>query len=170
MATNTTKAQPAITTTVNEMLLTLSFADGGVIKVDASLLSNEIQRDALMHGLKQKLVDAAAMSRNPDTGRSATLIDKFNAVKEVQERLLAGQWNKIREGGGATGGLLYRALCELYDRKTPEEIKAFLESKTDEEKAALRANPKVAAIISRLRTTKSDVDTDAMLGELGAGV
>ena len=35
-------------------------------------LSDAMVEQAALHGLKQKIVDAAALSRNPDTGRSAT--------------------------------------------------------------------------------------------------
>lgn len=170
--TMTTTKLPAISADITASVLTLTFSDGGEIIVNAEALSNDIRNAALMHGLKQKLVDAAAMSRNPDTGRSATLADKFNAVREVADRLMAGAWNKVREGGaGNAGGLLYRALCELYSDKTPEAIKAFLDGKTDEEKAALRANGKIAPIIARIKAESDKkatarIDSDALLGDL----
>jgi len=65
--------------------------------------------------------------------------------------LMEGEWNKRREGG-PSGGILKRALVELYaGRKTEEQIVEFLNAKSDKEKAALRKNPKVAEIIERLR-------------------
>ena len=151
---------------VNNPSLTLSFANGEQLVINASDISVTIAQHAMMHGLKQKLVDAAAISRNSDTGRSATVTDKYNAVREVYDRLLAGQWNKGREAGsGSSGGLLYRALCLMYTAKSPDQIKAFLDSKSASEKAALRATPKIAAIIDTLRDT-SEVDADAMLADL----
>lgn len=152
------------------VILQLRFGDGMTIHVGESDFE-KVRNACMWHGLKQKLVDAAAMSRNPETGRAATIADKRNAVEEVLERLQAGEWNKVREGG-ASGGLLYRALVRLYDgRKTADEIKAFLESKTDAEKAALRKNSKVAAIIEQIRAetvTDAGVDSNALLGELDA--
>ncbi len=68
--------------TVNDVLQ-LTFSNGRVITVQIGDLPENIIGDALMHGLKQKLVDAAAMSRNPDTGRAASIDDKFAAVAEV---------------------------------------------------------------------------------------
>jgi hypothetical protein len=159
----TPKSIPAIAAEIVGTRLTLAFATGGRITVDADALTDALRTQAMMHGLKQKLVDAAAISRNPETGRSASGEDKYNAVREVAERLLTGEWNKAREGGGNTGGQLFRALCQLYSRKTPEAIKAWLDSKTDAEKAALRACPEVAAIIATFKTPSSDVDTDALL-------
>ena len=165
----------AITVTVGEYQesMTLAFANGETIRVNRADLSEEILRHAVMHGLKQKLVDAAAISRNPDTGRSATVADKFAAVREVYERLLAGKWNKGRgEGSGAgAGGLLFRALCRLYSRKTPEQIRTFLAGRGRDEQAALRKNPRVSAIIEEIKaemekSAPTDGDGEDQLAEL----
>lgn len=133
--------------------LVLDFSHGKRLTLTANQLSNDIMAEAIIHGLKQKLVDAAAISRNTDTGRSATVDDKFDAVKEVYDRLLAGQWNKSRSTGEAkaAGGLLFKALCRMYATKTPEFVRAFLDGKTKEEQAALRTNAKVAAIIAEIK-------------------
>lgn len=172
--TNETKRNAAIkaTTDTSNMLnvgLKLEFSNGRTLNLYADMLTPAIATYAMIHGLKQKLVDAAAISCNKETGRSATIDDKYAAVREVYERLLSGEWNATREGGGNVGGLLYKALCRLMTAKTPEEIKTWLDGKTDKEKAALRANPKVAAIIAEIQAEKPDVeaiDTDALLGEL----
>jgi hypothetical protein len=153
--------------------LTLSFINGKRLTLDMGALAPEIVTQAAMHGLKQKLVDAAAISRDPANGKAATIDTKFDAIQEVLNRLLAGEWNKRREGGGQTGGLLKRALLEMYaDRKTPEQITEYLDGKSDKEKAALRKNPKVAEIIERLRAADAkDAGEDSgvdLLAELDA--
>ena len=150
-------------------VLTLTFRDGKVLTMRQDAIPTNLIGYALMHGLKQKLVDAAAISRNPDTGRSATVADKFNAVKVVYDRILGGSWNVGRGDGQPGGGLLFKALCRMYPAKTPEALRTYLAGKSKEEQAALRKNPKVAAIIEELRveTAKEvDVDSDAMLEEL----
>ena len=171
MATkNETARTPAIEATIEGTVLTLTFSDGRELVVTRDGLSHEIREAALMHGLKQKLVDAAAISRDPDTGRSATLDDKFNAVKEVLDRLMSGQWNKTREGGGGAGGLLFRALVNLYPKKTPADVRAYLDELTDKEQAAIRRVPAVAAEIDRLRAASAragGIDGSAMLAGLG---
>jgi len=174
---DTKRNQPTIAATIVENAegrvggLALVFSNGQELSLTGSQLSLEIMERAVWHGLKQKLVDAAAISCNPETGRPATVEDKFAAVKEVYDRLLAGEWNKTRgDGTGTSGGLLFRALCLLHADKSPDAIKAFLAKKSDAEKTALRGNPKVAAIIQQLRDAspkKSGIDTDAMLDELG---
>ena len=165
-----TKRQNAITAEINGSTIALQFANGETLTLRGDALNADIQQYALMHGLKQKLVDAAAISRNPENGRAATIEDKFAAVKAVYDRLLAGQWNATREGGGQSGGLLFKALCRLYSNKSPEQIAAFLAGKTDADKTALRKNPKVAAIIEELRAETgkaANIDTDELLAELG---
>lgn len=150
--------------------LKLAFDNGQVLELFVGQLDEGVARQALLHGLKQKLVDAAAISRNPDTGRSATTDDKFAAVKEVYDRLLSGQWNKGREGGSGAGngGLLFRALVIMYPAKTPEQLRAYLDGLDDKQQAALRKNPKVAPIIAEIRakSAKADDNGDDLLAGL----
>lgn len=149
--------------------LRLDFANGKVLQLTGAQLSNDIMAEAIIHGLKQKLVDAAAISRNPETGRSATIEDKFAAVKRVYDRLLSGEWNEPREGGGG-GSLLFKALCRMQPKKDAADIREWLDKRTDAEKAALRKNPKVAAIIVEIQAESAKggegVDSDALLEEL----
>ena len=154
-------SQIAATVVTNEAghpaALVLSFAHGKELTIKARDLNNEVMEYAIFHGLKQKLVDAAAIGRNPETGRSATITDKFEAVKAVYDRLLAGRWNAERgEGGTPSGGLLFAALVRMYDGKKSEEaLREFLATKSDKEKAALRKNPKVAAIIEEIKAERA---------------
>jgi hypothetical protein len=149
--------------------LVLTFSNGRELRIDAETLTPQIIGTAIMHGLKQKLVDAAAISRDPETGRTATIDTKYNAVKEVFERLtIMGEWNKTREGGaGGTGGLLYRALVRMYEgKKSPEELKEYLAGKSAAEQAALRKNPRVAAIIDDIRAEGGEDTSEELLAEL----
>lgn len=172
MATNTqteSKRQSAIEAMVSpeQGLLNLTFANGRKINLHVSELREEIRAMALLHGLKQKLVDAAAISRNPDTGKSATVDDKYAAVAEVYQRLIDGNWNAPREGGGQLG-LLVTAMVE-FSGKPADVVKTWLDGKSDAEKKALSLNPKVAAIINRIRAerAKADgIDSDDLLSEL----
>ena len=150
--------------------IVITFADGTQRALNVGDLPNEVLVMAVLHGLKQKLVDAAAISRNPDTGKSATLAEKRAAVEAVLERLLGGMWNAPRgEGGTGSGGLLYRALVRMYDgKKSAEDIREYLDGKSKAEQAALRKNPRVAAIIDELRAEAAGDETagDDLLAEL----
>ena len=169
------KKPAAVETTVDGKVLTLTFANGETLSVDYTTLNVDIAHAALLHGLKQKLVDAAAISRDPLTGRAATIETKYHAVKEVFDRITApdGTWNKTREGGGAAGGLLLQALIRMYDgRQTVEQLRTFLAGKSDAEKAALRKNSRIAAIIEEIKAERGNVDgvdVDEMLAELEGG-
>jgi len=153
-------------------MLDLQFKDGRFLTLDASKLSGEILGQAIMHGLKQKLVDAAAITRDPETGRSATIQTKYDAIEAIIARLMGGEWNKNRSGV-PTGGLLKRALVQMYaGRKTAEQIEAFLAGKSDKEKTALRKNPQVAEIIESLRAADakdSGEELPDLLAELDDG-
>ena len=162
-----------ITVTAAANTLTLEFAHGKTLRIYMDTLPQSIIDAATIHGLKQKLVDAAAISRNTDTGRAASVEDKYNAVKTVFDRITSenGTWNAVRDGGaGVSGGLLLRALCRMYEgKKTKEQLVEYLATKSAEQKTALRKNPKIAEIIEELKEAnakESDVDSDELLSEL----
>ena len=166
--TNDTKRVPAITAEIDGTELVFTGDNGDRITVNAMTLNEGIRLAAMMHGLKQKIGDAAAISRNTETGRSATTGDKFDAMREVFERLIAGQWNKTREGGegGGAGGLLFKALCKVKADKTPAEVRAYLEARTKEEQAALRKVPAIAAAIEEIKAAQAKdggIDGEALL-------
>lgn len=175
MATNETKTPAAVAASfimnddARQDALVLEFANGARMLVAVSDLAPGIVRHAVLHGLKQKLVDAAAISRNPDTGRSATAQDKYEAVREVFDRITDSEnpaWNKrAGDGSGAsTGGLLFRALCRLSPKKTPEQVRAFLDGASKEEQASMRKNPAVAAMIDRIRAESVKPDVAQAVG------
>lgn len=134
----------------------VAFADGRTIYLTEDDIAR-LREAFAWHGAKQKLIDAAAISRSKETGKSATIADKFDAVNEVYQRLLIGQWNKPRESGdGAANGLLLSALCRMYagvmDAKAMSE---WLDAKSADEKAALRINPEIAAIMATIRVERA---------------
>lgn len=161
---------------INHGNLTLTFADQTTAQLSTVDLSREILSQALMHGLKQKLVDAAAIARNVDTGASATVADKKAAVMEVLERLMRGEWNKTREGGdGGTGrgSILFQALARMQPHRDAGELGEWVKARTDAERAALMKNAKLLPYIQAIQAeraaaaaNKSGVDSDALLDDL----
>ena len=173
MTTTTTK-KDIEATAGDDGTLILEFRHGETLRVHPETLAPEIQRAALLHGLKQKLVDAAAISRDTATGRAATIATKFDAVKEIFDRITgaggeAPSWNKPRAGGaGGQGGLLARAIAR-YKNVEVAAAKAYLDRLTDAQKQALRVDPRIATIINELRMESAKpagIDTDALLGGL----
>ena len=169
----TPKRDTALRCEIVGTVLTITFADARILTVDASQLSQEIREHAMMHGLKQKLADAAAISRDPETGRTATIDTKYNAVATVHNRLVNdGQWNASRGEGGGAGGLLYRALIRFYaGTRTPEQIREYLDALNPAQQAALRVNARVAPIIAAIRDEDDRarggaIDSDELLAGL----
>lgn len=117
------------------------------------------------HGVEQKLGDCIAGEVDPD--------DQVLAVEDLIARLGAGEWNVGRSSSGSFAGtsILARALVEV-SGKDAATIKTYLSTKTQAEKIALRGSNQLKAVIQRLEAeksskTKSTVDTDSLLGELG---
>jgi hypothetical protein len=167
---NTTGKKSDISSDIFGSVLTLTFSNGESLELDVATLSPQIQVDAALHGVKQKLVDAAAIARDTSTGRSATIADKYAAVREVFDRITGPNptWNKVRTAGESGGNsLLLRALMQR-SGKSRTEIEAFLEPRTKEEKAAMSAREDIAAIIATLRKATIDpaIDTDDLLSGL----
>ena len=187
---NSTTRVPAVAVSVNvqESLSTMSLAHGELVltfadQTTATLstqeLSPEILSQALLHGLKQKLVDAAAIARNVDTGASATTADKKEAVMEIHTRLLEGAWNKgraVSEGTNGKGSILLLALQRLQPKRDAAELAEWLKARTDAERAALAKNAKILPHVQAIQAEraeraaaaakKSGIDSDELLNGL----
>ena len=153
------QAQITVERDANELVI--EFAHGKRIEVRPFDLTEQVREQAMFHGLKQKLVDAAAISRNPETGRSASIEDKYQAVWTVYDRITRlGEWNAVRgEGGTGTGGLLFAALCRMYaGRKTEDELREWLGTKDKKAQAELRKNPKISTIIDQIKAERGADD------------
>lgn len=121
------------------------------------------------HGLLQKVGDEVAGLEDPD--------DMVLALDEILDRLGRGEWGVERTKGEKSGmaglSILAKALVEV-SGKTPEAIKDFLASKTNAEKLALRDNPSLKPVVSRLEAErkprkvkeKTAIDTQSMLDDL----
>lgn len=140
--------------------LSIVFSTGKSLTLTENSLSQSMRLMCMFHGAKQKIVDAAALSRDTATGRSATIADKYDAAVEVYNRLLAGEWNKTRGDGAPAGGILFRALCLVYSDKTPEAMREWLSKKTPADRAKIRKLPKVAAAIATLQAAAPIGDVD----------
>jgi hypothetical protein len=146
--------------------------EAGQINVVLDNLAPEIVRQLALHGLRQKVCDAAAIPRNTETGLSATPAEKFAAMKRVADALCAGEWGVQREAGsgGGTGSLLLRALGRLYPNTPTATLEAKIAGWGKKEQAAMRRNPKIAAVILEIQAvdaSRTGVDTDSMLADLG---
>jgi hypothetical protein len=129
-------------------------------------LSPEMMVKYAVFGAGEKISNEMAGIKESD--------DCVIAVDELIERLNKGEWAIGRSNTGIAGtSSLIRALVE-HTGKPVEAIKAFVQTKNFQEKAALREHPHVKVIIDRLEASKkkkapaAPIDTDALLGELAA--
>lgn len=151
--------------------VTFQFITGETLIVPLQELDPRIAAMAMAHGISQKIGDATAISRNTETGLSASAADKFAAAHEVYERLMAGEWNAVREGGGNAGGMLARALFRYFNGKQPiEALRAKVAEYTDKQRVALEQNPAIKKIIDELKAEKVDstIDSDGLLAQLNS--
>lgn len=168
-----------IETNVNRPAKTLIVTVAGVgeIRVPIDVLNQDIIEQAIYHGLKQKIVDAAALSRNPETGKSATPEEKFAAMQAVAERLMGmsgpAEWNARAESDGTPEGLLARALMKVTGQDA-DTVSKFLKALDKKAQAALRADPDIAPVIAEMKAAADasrgrGVDTAGLLAALKGG-
>lgn len=164
------KSNSVITSEWNGSVIIFTVAGVGEIRFNPGQVSRVNQEQAMRHGFVQRISDAATIPRNPKTGESATPEMKFAAMQKLVAHYESGtsEWTRVRPAGeGQSGGLLFQALCQMSPSKTPEEIKAWMDTKTKPQLNAIRNSERVAAIIAELRPVSIEVDVDAELADLG---
>lgn len=138
----------------------------GEFVLDTSLVSETCRERAMLHGFVQRISDAAAISRDPETGLPASPELKFARMQRLAEHYESGaeEWT-IRSGGGATGGgLLFQSLMRLFPEKGAEAIRARLEKLDKREQAALLNSPAVKVHADAIRAEAGKgIDTEELL-------
>lgn len=135
-------------------------------------LQEELLARYALHGAEQKLGDA---------GAGLEVEDAEEAILAVISQLDKGEWAASREGKNPMAGasVLVKALVE-HTKQPVETVRAFLGTKSQQEKLALRKVPAIAEIVRRLEAEaeearakrgkgpkRPEVDTSALLAELG---
>lgn len=141
---------------ITKPVIVFKVKDAGETRLELAKCHLAILDRACIHGLVQKVSDAAALSRDTKTGKSATPGDKLAAMMKVVEHLTSGseEWNMKREGGGGPGletQLLVKALCEVYPGKGEDQIKGWVGKRSAAERMALMQQDNIKAIMERLR-------------------
>lgn len=165
------KSNSVITHTPGPDSITFNVVGAGSVKLDMSKLHEDILMRASYHGMIQRISDAAAIGRDPETGKSASPADKLAAMTALVEHYHTGtsEWSRVGTGGGPKGGFLFEALVRMYPAKSADDIRTWLDGQSKSAQAALRNAPKVAAIINDIRAERmigTDIDADALLSEL----
>lgn len=166
------KSNSVISSVIGDNKIFFEVLGVGQLVLDFAKMNSAIIERAAMHGMVQRISDAAAIPRDLETGESATAQDKFDAMQRLVSHYESGtaEWSRRPQPGeGKSGGLLFKALCVMSaETKTPAEIKEWMTGKTKAQLTALRNQPKIAEVINSLRPVSMEVDTDALLDELNA--
>lgn len=116
--------------------------------------TSELYHSFAVHGARQKLSDAGSTKKTADEAEKA--------VAGLIEALESGEWSMKGSGDGEpTGGLLAKALANLYERDL-SDVRTYLAGLHDDPKErtkihnALRAQAEVAAEIERIRPPKKE--------------
>jgi hypothetical protein len=157
MRMNTTTRTPDISATIVGNVVHITYGCGGGWELDADALSPEVRTAAMLAGLKNKLIDAAAIPRDTETGKSATPEQKAAAVTAMAERLEAGHWNMPTKTREPSATVFARALAEVTN-KTLVDTMSRLAELGKAEKASLKRHPKVLAVMARIMDEEVEGD------------
>ena len=126
----------------------IDFDNGETVRIEIDPHS-ETGKQALGHGLSQKLGDSAA-------GADSTQ-DAYEAVLELAARIAKGEWRKTAtpgEGGSAKGASeLVEALVAVLGQPK-DVVRGMLAELKQADKMGLRKTPAVAQEIERLRAAR----------------
>lgn len=150
---------------VAEGRLTVTFADGSSRTLNVRDLDPGMVIRLALHGAEQKGRDSYAGAKEAIAEGKAT--DAVTYAKEQANRILdnleAGVWAERATGDG---GDLARALSEVTGRPVAE-VAAAIKGKSDEDKAKMRANPKVKAVLLRLAAERAAARANAAKATAG---
>lgn len=174
------KSNSVITHTVNAEEQTITFHVVGCepLVFDVKKVSDAVGERAMLHGFIQRVSDAAAISRNRDTGQPATPQDKRDAMAVLVEHYESGteDWARRREAGaGPDTGITLQAIMDVFktDAAGARGMIASLAERrsitVNEARAVFASAKEVAARIAQLkadRAEKSGIDAAGLLDEL----
>ena len=120
--------------------LAFTFLGVGQFVFDPDSVSAENRARAMMHGFEQRIRDAAALSVDRDTGRSATAREKHDAARRIADHLMSGStdWNlRAAASPGVDAGLTIQAMMRALgkDLDAVEALIAATQAKRGVERA-----------------------------------
>lgn len=159
------KANSIVTSQVTPEGIVFSVKDAGSITLNLSAVSEAIKARACLHGLNQRIIDAAAKSRDPSTGMPAAPQAKLEAMKRLVDHYASGteDWSPAREASSGPGldALALFAVAEATEKDLPT-TRAFIEAGATKHGITQRAylaklctSALVAPILTRLRAAQA---------------
>lgn len=163
----------AITVIRNHRSIVVNTTGHPSIEVNIDALAADIVRQATLHGIAQKLGDAAAKERDTTTGQSAPLAVKYAAMRRVADALIAGDWTlrPVRVAADAITPERVEAVARARNAD-PATVERWLTGLSVETRAAAFSHPTVAVALAAIRAERAaaqaDPDADPFAG-LGDG-
>lgn len=127
--TNETESKSVTTTKWDGDILTIEVRGAGTIMFDRTKCSTSVRDQAEREGFVKRLINRAAISRDTETGKSASPETKFNAVKSLADFYETGTEDWSMKGPGRvidTEALLAKLSPEnLIAKMSPEQLAAI---------------------------------------------
>jgi len=147
--------------------------DAGTLTLDVAALHEKIRERAAVHGMIQRVSDAAAIPRDTKTGASATAEEKFKSMQRLVEHYASGSedWNRkggeraervVKEPSGAE--LLRMALAIAKPQLEAEKIAIFVKARKANEIAALLGHESMAEAVALAKEELEKKDKAAAEG------
>ena len=149
----------------------------GRLTFDVNSASAENRKRAEMHGWTQRICDAAALAKDPKTGKSATRTAKLERMQTIIDWYAGTEnpWKMTGTGEARSSSEQRLLLAAFMEWKSLEEDRAkkFLATRTKEQLHAIRNIKAVVQIMNRLReeeaTEVDGLDIDAELEDFEDG-
>jgi hypothetical protein len=168
------KSNSVVTHTVSpEGYITFAVVGAGSFTINPADISAPNVARFQRHGIIQRISDAAAKGRDPNTGKSATPQARHDAMKRLADHYISGsvEWSPARaEGSGGLDQIILAAVVEATG-KTHEEVRAMVAAGAEKNSltpkaflAALGTSKLVKPIVDRIRGEQvPEVDGDDLL-------
>lgn len=170
------RANSIISTTIDNDTITFAVQGVGNLTINMKQVSTQNATRAMHHGIIQRVSDAAALSRNTDTGQPASPADKFDAMKRIVDHLNSGSpdWSlrvASGESGSAVAGITLKAVASVQGVSVDEmrqRIERLAEKRGITTRALLATLAKQEAVAKRIAEMRAPtgLDADDLLGEL----
>ncbi len=148
----------------------------GELILDLRQVTESNKAHAALWGFVQRITDAAAKSRNTETGASATPEEKHEAKRKLVDHYMSGsgEWSPARSGSvGETGGLTLRAVAAVQGLSVAdmqERITKMAEKKGVTTRAILASLTTLPAVVKKMDELRpaSGIDANGLLDELNS--
>lgn len=139
------------------------------LMLDMSDLSEAVSRRAAIHGMIQRVSDAAAIGKFDKDGVQTTPQAKLERMSRLVEHYASGteEWGLAGTGGGQGEGLLLQVLKVLRPGDGDEKLRAFVSKLKPNERTKLLNSDKLRPIADSIRAEQAKgIDADKMLSAL----